>query len=169
MIRKIRMPEERLPVLIGSKGRVKRALQKETATKITVGDEVVIDGDAIDVMTAENVVKAISRGFSPENAFLLLDEENTLELIELPKNERMLTRIRSRLIGTKGKGRRNLEILTKTKISIYGRTAGIIGKYENAELACDAVRRLMKGFSHRNVYKYLEQHQNELKMPDNNP
>jgi ribosomal RNA assembly protein len=166
VIRKIRMPEDRLAILIGTRGRTKRALEGKTKTKIYVEEEVTISGEAVDVMTAENVVKAIARGFSPENAFDLIDESYTLGLMELSKDKRLLKRIRSRLIGTAGKARRNLELLTKTKISIYGRTVGIIGKYDNVELAEDAINRLIKGFSHRNVYEYLEHHQGDIASSD---
>ena len=162
MIKKIRIPEERLPVVIGSRGSTRKELEKKTNTKIRVDDEITITGEAVDVMTAENIVKAISRGFSPKNALDLVNEENTLEILELPKDERALLRIRSRLIGTNGKSRRNLEMLTKTKISIYGKTVGVIGKYESVHLAVDAITRLVKGFSHKNVYAYLEHHQNDL-------
>jgi ribosomal RNA assembly protein len=166
VIRKLRMPEDRLPILIGSRGRTKLFLENKTRTKIYVEEEVTISGDAVDVMTAENVVKAIARGFSPQNAFDLLDENCTLGLMDLPKDKNTLKRVRSRLIGTNGKARRNLEMLTKTKISIYGRTVGIIGNYENVEMAEDAINRLIKGFSHRNVYVYLEHHQSDMKKSD---
>jgi ribosomal RNA assembly protein len=162
VIKKIRIPEDRLAVLIGSRGKTRKYLEKKTSTRIHVGEDITVTGEAVNVMTAENVIKAISRGFSPKNAFELLDEEATLGIIDLPKDEKALVRLRSRLIGTRGKSRRNLELLTKTKISIYGKTVGIIGKYENVHLATDGVTRIIKGFSHRNVYEYLEHHQNDL-------
>jgi len=162
MIRNMKIPEDRVAVFIGKDGTTKMDIEEKTHTKIEINEEIIIKGEAIDVMAAENIVKAIGRGFSPKNAFQLLDENVTLDMIDLPKNERLLRRIRSRLIGIKGKCRRNLELLTKTKISIYGRTVGIIGRYKNVELAEDAINRLIKGFSHRSVYEYLEHHQNDV-------
>ena len=162
MIKTIKIPSERLPVLIGTRGHVKRQIEKKTNTKITVGDEVTIEGESIDILAAENIVKAIGRGFSPETSSLLLDEDNTLYIIELPKNERSASRIRSRLIGTNGKSRRNIERLTKTNISIYGKTVAIIGKYANVVFAEDAINKIIKGISHRFVYEFLETKQNEL-------
>jgi ribosomal RNA assembly protein len=156
MIKRVKIPEERLAVIIGTRGKTRKLVEKKTNTKITVTDEVEISGESLDVMVAENIVKAIGRGFSPENSIELLDEENTLLIIDLPKNEKELKRIKSRLIGTKGKSRRNLELLTKTKISIYGWTAGIIGKYDGVKMAEDAIGRLIKGISHKSVYEYLE-------------
>ena len=162
MIRRIKVPEDRIAVIIGKGGNIRQEIENNTHTKIKVDEDVEIEGEALDVMTAENIVKAISRGFSPENAFELLDEEKFMSMLELPKSENTLKRIRSRLIGAKGKCRRNIEMLTKTKISIYGRTAGIIGKYENVELAKGGINRIVKGVSHSAVYEYLEGHQKDL-------
>ena len=156
MIRRIKIPDDRIAVLIGRSGKTRRYLENKTKTKITIEDDVHIEGESLDVIGAENIVKAISRGFSPKNAFALLHEDTTMAIIDLPKNADKLKRIRSRLIGTKGKCRRTLEVLTKTKISIYGRTVGIIGSYESIKLAEDAINRLITGISHNNVYAYLE-------------
>lgn len=157
MMRSVRIAEDRIGALIGPAGRTKKEIERKTKTKITVGDEVTIDGDALDAMTAESIVKAIGRGFSPGNAFDLLDEENTLVVIALPKNPAELKRVRSRLIGQNGKCRKNIEMITKTKISIYGRTASIIGRYENVERAEGGIRKLMAGITHKSVYVYLEE------------
>ncbi len=160
MIKNVKVPEDRIAVIIGHNGKTRRSIEQKTRTKIKVSDSVEIAGEALDVMTAENIVRALGRGFSPENALDLLDEENTMTMIDLPKNDAASRRIKSRLIGTNGKCRRNIESLTKTKISIYGRTIGIIGKYDDVDLAGDAIRRLIKGISHKDVYAYLEGHKN---------
>ncbi len=156
MIKKLLVPKERMAVIIGSRGIVKRDIEKKTKTKITIQDDVEIEGEALDVLTAENIITAIGRGFSPSHALELLEEGNTLVIIELPRDERALKRIRSRLIGTRGKTRRNVEDYTKTAISIYGKTAAIIGTYEDAEFARAALAKLIKGFTHKSVYKFLE-------------
>ena len=162
MIATVKIPEERVSVLIGTKGSTKRNIQRQTKTKIIIeGEEVTIDGDSINALDAENIVKAIGRGFSPENSFLLLDEENTLSIIDLPKNKATLKRVRSRLIGTNGKSRRNIERLTGTHISVYGKTVSLIGEYSNVEIAEQAINKLIKGVSHRFVYEFLEARQDE--------
>ena len=161
MIKIIKIPEDRLPVLIGKNGLVKKSIQRKTKTKIAVEEEITIEGESLDVLDAENVIKAIGRGFSPENAKILLDEENTLSIIELPKNKRTLKRIKSRLIGTKGKSRRNIERLTGTYISVYGKTVSLIGKYSNINIAEQAINKIIEGIPHRFVYEFLEGKQNE--------
>ena len=161
-INTIKIPEDRLPVLIGTKGSTRRRIEKSTKTKIVItGEEVTIKGDSINVLDVENIIKAIGRGFSPENAMLLLDEDNTLSIINLPKSEVARKRIRSRLIGTNGKSRRNIERLTRTHVSVYGKTVSIIGKYENVDMAGQAINKLIKGVPHRFVYEFLEGKQDE--------
>lgn len=160
MIKKLKIPESRVAVLIGKKGFTKRKIEKLTKVKLIIEDEeATIKGESINILDAENVIKAISRGFSPQNAFLLLNEENTIEILELPKEDKELIRIRSRLIGTSGKARRNIENLTKTKISVFGRTVSIIGPYENVRTASESVNKIIKGSAHRFVYQELERKQ----------
>lgn len=161
MIKNIKIPEERISVLIGRNGATKRNIEKKTKTKITVGEEITIEGDSINVMDAENAVKAIGRGFVPEHALLLTDEDITLLIIELPKNERALKRVKSRLIGTKGKSRRNIERLTSVHMSVYGKTVSIIGRYVNVSLAEQAINKIIEGIPHRLVYEFLEGKQHE--------
>src|SRR3989344_3930216 len=160
MIKIVKIPEERMPVLIGNKGSTKRLIAKSTGTKIKIEEDIVIEGESINVMTAENIVKAIGRGFSPLSAEKLLDEDCTLEIIELPKNVHSAKRVRSRLIGTRGKCRRNIERLTGTSISVYGKTVAVIGSYAGAHLAAQAVNKIIKGIPHRSVYEFLEGKQN---------
>ncbi|MBI2578562.1 MAG: RNA-processing protein [Candidatus Aenigmarchaeota archaeon] len=155
MLRVVKIPKERLAVLIGKGGLVKKEIENLAEVKISVNEDVEIEGDALRVMNAENIVKAIGRGFSPERSMYLLDEEYTLDMIPLPKNEKALKRVRSRIIGTRGKARKNIEIMTKTFISVYGRTVSIIGRYEDAEKARGAVERLIIGHSHKSVYKSI--------------
>jgi ribosomal RNA assembly protein len=162
MIKNIKIHDERLAVLIGKKGSVKRQIQRKTKTKISIDEEVTIEGESLDVLNAENVIKAIGRGFSPTTASLLTEEDNTLLMIELPKSERAAKRIKSRIIGAGGKSRKNLERLTRTHLSVYGKTVSIIGKYSNVALAEGAVNKLIKGISHRFVYEFLEARQSEL-------
>lgn len=157
----IKIPEERISVLIGKDGSTRKMIERKTKTKIVIGDEITIEGESLNILDAENIVKAIGRGFSPENAMLLLDEDTTLVIIELPKNERTLKRLRSRIIGTKGKSRRNIEKLTDTHISIHGKTVSLIGKYGDVDLAEQAIHKIIKGVPHRFVYEFLEAKQDE--------
>jgi ribosomal RNA assembly protein len=160
MIRIILIPKNRIPILVGKEGAVKKVVEEKTRTKIVIGDEVTIEGEPLDVLTAENIIKAIGRGFSPQTAMELLNEDLILEIIQLPENKKTLKRIKSRIIGTAGKTRRNIERLTKTKLSVYGRTVAIIGTYNDTEAARQSIEKLMEGSTHRNVYRFLELRKN---------
>jgi ribosomal RNA assembly protein len=155
-VKRVRIPEERTPVLIGKSGSTKRQIEKITNTKIIIDEDVEISGEPLDVMIAENVVRAIGRGFSPIVAKNLTNEEFDFCIITLPKNERLAKRYKSRIIGVKGKCRRNIEFLTKTNMSVYGKTVSLIGKYEDVKRARRAIENLMNGFSHKSVYEFLE-------------
>ncbi|MBS7621647.1 hypothetical protein KEJ32_06015, partial [Candidatus Bathyarchaeota archaeon] len=68
------------------------------------------------------VVTAIGRGFSPEHAFKLIqDEEAVLDIIDLRiifgKSESDIRRVKGRIIGMDGKTRRLIEELTDTNIA----------------------------------------------------
>ena len=43
------------------------------------------------------------------------------------------------------------------KITVYGKTIGIIGKWDGMRIAKEAIQMLLSGSSHSNVYRFLEQ------------
>jgi ribosomal RNA assembly protein len=154
----VKIPQERIPVLIGKDGSVKKQIEKRTATKITVTDEVEIEGDSFDVLTASNVVKAIARGFSPESAMLLLDEEYELNVITLSgEREKAIKRLMGRVIGKEGRARRKIEQMCDARISIYGKTIAIIAPNSaKLEAATKCVETLIKGKTHGYAYKVMD-------------
>ena len=82
----IRISQNRLPVVIGPNGSTKREIQRRTKTKLDIDSslsEVPISADQsfFEVHVAKNIVAAIGRGFSPENAFKLLKENYVIEII----------------------------------------------------------------------------------------
>ncbi len=156
MIKVIKIPDSRVPVLIGTNGKTKMEIERSTKTKIEISADVHISGDAVNVMIAENIVKAIGRGFSPIVALRLMDESVALVVIPLSKDRKKLLRLRSRLIGTSGKARKCIERLTDTNICVFGKTVSIVGNFENAEKATEAIERLIKGAPHKSVYAFLE-------------
>ncbi len=156
MITGILIPKRRIAVVVGKGGKTKKTLEEKTGTKIFIGEEITIEGEALEVMAAENIIKAIGRGFAPDTALELLDEDKVLYVMQLDKGEKELSRIKSRVIGTNGRARRNLERLTDTHISVYGKTISIIGLYDDADAAKAAVEKLISGSMHGNVYRLLE-------------
>lgn len=161
MIEDIKIPKERMSVVIGKSGETKYKIEKLTKTKLNLDEVVTINGEALNVLDATNIVRAIGRGFTPKESYELMDENNTLQIIPLEKKKNILIRVKSRLIGTYGKARKNIEVLTDTKICVYGKTVSIIGKYENVEMATKAILKLIGGTPHAHVYKFLEKIKSE--------
>jgi ribosomal RNA assembly protein len=160
----LKIPKDRIPILIGKKGKDKRQLEKTTNTKITVnskeGDVLVQGEDSFSIFKTKKIITAIARGFNPEVCYDLLSEGYALEIINIQdfvgKSKSRQQTIKSRLIGTKGKARKLIERLTHCEISVYGKTVAIIGTIENCYLAKRAMEMLLNGAPHGNVYKWLE-------------
>ena len=166
----LRIPQERVAVLIGKKGTIKKQLEEETKTKIEVdskeGDVFVSGEDAINLFTIRDIVIAIGRGFNPEVATLLLKSDYMFEIVNIPdfvKSKNQMMRQKGRIIGREGKARQCIEELTDTHISVFGKTAAIIGLPENVALARKAIKNLLIGSPHSTVYKWLEKKRAEAK------
>lgn len=167
----VKIPKERVAVLLGTKGSMKKKIEKSLDIRLNVDSEegdVVLQGeDSLSLMTGQNIVKAIGRGFNPEIAIELLDEENCLELINIDDysgdSKDKIIRLRARVIGTGGKARTTIEELTGTKIVVYGKTIGMIGNYEGVALARKAFESLLGGSRHTTVYIWLEKHRKDIR------
>jgi ribosomal RNA assembly protein len=86
----IRIPNDRIAVLIGKSGNIKSKIEQVCHVTLDIdGDtgEVLIKSndnvEKIEPFKAMEIVTAISRGFSPENAMTLIKQENTLHVISL--------------------------------------------------------------------------------------
>lgn len=154
----VKIPEERLGVVIGKKGEIKREIERHTGAKIKVTQEgIQIEGLAERVEVAKAIVKAIGRGFSPERAFNLLKPGWKLEIISLKgETPKTIKRLFGRVIGRKGTARLQLEKLTGSLISVYGSTVAIIGDEQAVSRAYRAVQDLLEGKSHERVYRQLK-------------
>ncbi|WP_292522218.1 KH domain-containing protein [Methanoculleus sp.] len=162
----------RIGVLIGKSGSTKREIEEKTGIALQIDSEegmVTIEGeDPVSVMTATNVVSAINRGFSPERAFRLLEDEDmmldVLDLAELSGTTRQLERLRGRIIGKAGTSRAQIEDMTSTEISVQGKTVAIIGLPDQAETARKAIEMLIQGVPHEHVYGFLDRKKKEAKQ-----
>ncbi|MHA1940693.1 MAG: KH domain-containing protein, partial [Candidatus Hodarchaeales archaeon] len=99
----------------------------------------------------------IGRGFSAEKAFYLIDDSMYLETIHLEGTKNNIKRLKSRLIGEKGKARKMIEQGTDTYISIFGSQISIIGDLEEIRSAKEVINLLIQGSKHGTVYRLLEQ------------
>ncbi|MFC1800618.1 pre-rRNA-processing protein PNO1 [Nanoarchaeota archaeon] len=166
----LRIPKDRIAVLIGKEGETKKAIEASTKTKLDInskeGDVTISGEDAIGLYTAREVVKAIGRGFNPDFALLLLKQDYALEMFNITDfapNKNSIQRLKGRVIGAEGKSRKTIEVLTETHICIYGKTIGVIGEAENVSLARKAVESLLTGAKHANVYRWLEKKRKDMR------
>jgi ribosomal RNA assembly protein len=172
----IRIPKERVGILIGPEGKVKEHIEGQMHVKLDIDSEdggvtiVLLENqpDPSILLKAKDVVTAIGRGFAPEIADRLIrNEDEIFDLVDLRltfgRSEADIQRIKGRIIGSEGKTRRLIEELTEANVAVYGHTIGIIGSFEEADAARNAVQMIIEGCEHKTVYRYLQRKRTEMK------
>jgi ribosomal RNA assembly protein len=172
----VRIPKERVGVLVGSDGKVKQRIEEKFMVELQIESEsggvtIVLSERSNDpslLFKAKDTVTAIGRGFSPEHAFRLLrDEDAIFDFIDLRaifgRSESDIKRVKGRVIGANGKTRKLIEELTDASVVVYGHTIGFIGTFEQVDVARNAVQMLIDGSQHHTVYKYLQRKRSEFK------
>jgi ribosomal RNA assembly protein len=159
----LKIPKERVAIVIGKSGLDKKQIEQKTHTKIQItkdGEVTISSEESLNAWNCRQIIKAIGRGFSPDAALLLTDENFALEIIELKewvgKNENAMKRLKGRVIGEAGKSKTTIEDLTETYISIYGKTISIIGEAAKILAAKKAIEMLLDGSRHATVFRLLE-------------
>ena len=142
----LKVPADRVGVLIGTKGETKKKIENATQTQLDIDSE---EGtvaiypnkdmeDPLGVWKANNIVKAIARGFNPYIALKLNQDDIYLIIVDM----------------------------AEVDIAIYGKTVSLIGELENVMVAREAVEMILKGSRHKSVYSFLENKKNERKMKE---
>lgn len=175
----VNLPPDRLPVLIGQNGEVKKKIEEALGVKIVVKNEELVaqvslarpvgeGGDPVALLKARDVITAIACGFSPERAMRLIREGEMLSVIDLTeflgKDPSNLTRVKARIIGTNGKTRKIIEETTSTYVTVYSDKVAIIGSTEDVRAAEEAVLMLVRGSPHSSVYKFLDNYAQRRKL-----
>jgi len=173
----LKIPLERVGVLIGHKGEIKKDLEKKTGVKLNIdskaGDVEIDDHeieDPILLLKVENYIKAIGRGFSPHKAIKLFDDQIDFFIFDLydyvGKKESHIRRLKSRVIGREGKTKRVLEDLTESKISVYGHTIAVISDMMRMNIMKKSIDMLLTGSKHATVYRFVETQMKELRKTE---
>jgi len=149
---------DKLPRILKNKKRLEDKLKVKITNR---GKEVSISGKPVDEHTATLVIDALNFGFEYSVAILIKEEDFLFERINIKDHTKRhdLERIRSRIIGTKGKTLKTLEKLTKCYVELKDNEVGIVGDAEHIENAQQAVISVIKGSKQANVYAFLEKHQ----------
>lgn len=165
----VKIPEFRVGALIGKEGNTKKELERITDCQIIVDSQ----SGEVELTAKENakvnpvvfyklelVIKAIGRGFAPEKAQLLLDDNTTLIIINLEdiyiKTKKLMTTKKGRVIGTDGQVRKFLEDMLDCFVSVQGKTISIIGKTNDARICHAAIMRLLNGANIQSVKNYIQ-------------
>ena len=166
----LRIPKERIAILIGTKGAGKKQIENVCKAKLDVdsteGVVTISGGEALDLYVCREMVRAIGRGFSPDIAKLLLKQDYGMELLSIKdyaKTENDFKRLKGRVIGEGGKSRKTIYELTGVHVSVYGKTVGIIGELESLPIARKAIESLLSGQPHASVYRWLELRRRDIK------
>lgn len=166
----LKIPKERIAVLIGKEGSVKKQIESSTNAALHIdseeGEVKLIGTDALGLYVSREIVRAIGRGFNPETAMLLLKSDYGLEQVNVKDyadTNNDLLRLKGRVIGEEGKSRRLIEELTGCNISVYGKTITILGNLEWLPSARRAIEALLSGSPHSSVYHWLEKRRKELR------
>jgi len=173
----LKVPKMRIGAVIGKQGQTRKELEELTDCKIHVDsatgdiDITTESANPVTFFKLETVIKAIGRGFSPEHAKYLLDDNVTLNIINLHDlgihTEKTLETRRARIIGSEGTIRKFLEDSLDCYISIQGRTIGIIGEVVRIRIAHEAIMRLLKGANIASVKKFIDSSSKNLDYVSN--
>lgn len=152
----LKIPQERELEL--DQERIEQLLKVELT--VSQGNEITIEGeDPLEEIRAYNIIKAIGRGFSLEDALKLLEDNSSICIIDVSdyaSTENSKVRLKGRVIGREGKAKRKIEKETNTKICVYGKTVSIIGKVQNVEIAKKTVELLLEGRSHSSAFNWMQ-------------
>ena len=168
----VKIPQDRIGVLIGEGGETMREIEAQAEVRLDIDSEngsVAIEtvGDPVRGLKGPEIVQAIGRGFAPEDALTLLEDEMMMfDLIDIDaaaRNKNDMKRKKGRLIGEGGRTRELIEELTGASVAIYGSTLATIGGPKEVATVREAAEMLLEGAPHGTVYSFLEDRRTELK------
>ena len=149
-------------LIIENINKIKRAvpiIEDKVKIKIFFGkDFVTIKGQEVEEFLVEKIIRAIDFGFHVEDALLLRNEDFILEFIEIKEHtyRKNLKDVRARIIGTNGKAKKTIEKLTDAVLVINGNDIGVIVDTDHFDAVTQAIKSLIHGAKHGNVFSYLE-------------
>jgi ribosomal RNA assembly protein len=173
----LRIPKDRIGVLVGHNGEIKKQIETQSGVTLEINStegEITINDQGVDDpligMKIETLIRAIGRGFSPDYAMMLLDDDMEFFMFDIHdyvgKKPAQIHRVKSRIIGRHGKTKRVIEELTGAHLSIYGHTVSIVTDIGTMDVTKKAVDMLLSGSKHFTVYRFLERELKKLRMTD---
>ncbi|MFP4115930.1 MAG: hypothetical protein ACLFTQ_01885 [Candidatus Aenigmatarchaeota archaeon] len=155
----IRFTQKKIKTIERNKSEIEKKANVEMEIR---GLDVNLEGKAVDVLRAENILDALFEGFTLDESFKLLNKRNQLKVVHLndyTSSGMSLEKLKGRIIGENGRTKELIEELAKVSISVHGKNVSLIGGPEGIGAATRAVEMLVNGKPHGKVYRYLEQNQ----------
>lgn len=145
--------------LLKADPRIQKKLKDLCDCEFRYMEDVEIESDdPLKIFRTKEVVKAFGRGFKIDDALALLDESYYLEIVEIEsKSKDRITVLKGRVIGRDGGTKKIIEKISEAKISIYGKTISIIGRWDEVQIAKEAVGLILSGSEHSTVYQFLKE------------
>ncbi|MDP1728952.1 MAG: hypothetical protein Q8L27_01980 [archaeon] len=142
--------------VLQNKKQIENALKVKISTK---NGSVLIEGEPANEMIAKEMIEAMGLGFSIIQVLDLKNDDFSFQKIPIKSisHRKDLSQVRARIVGTKGRALKNLEFLTGCELVMHDNYMGIIGHNEDVKKAAYALRKLIGGSKHSNVYAYLEE------------
>lgn len=171
----VKIPQDRIGVLIGEGGETMRRIEDAAEVRLDIDSEngsVAVEtvGDPVVGLKGPDIVRAIGRGFAPEDALRLVDDDMMLldivDIAAASRNKNDIERQKGRLIGEGGRTRELMEELSGASVVIYGSTLAIIGTPPQVDAVRTAAEMLLDGAPHGAVYSFLEERHNEMKYEE---
>ena len=157
---------EKKPELLRNLKKIREKLNVKAEIKSNTITFIAQDG--LDLFKLQKVIDALNAGFS-DSAFKLLEDDYDLIVIPIKrasKKDKERKRILSRIIGTKGKTKKNIAKLANVEVIIDDKKKEIflLGKLDNLITARESINRLIEGQPHSKVYSFLESYRREEKF-----
>ncbi len=164
----ILIPHKRAEILLGDNGAMLEYARKRLGCTIEIkdGNVVSISGDAYTEYNAHNVITAFGRGFDMATSLKLLSEDYffaSVSLKDLFNTKAGISRIKSRIIGEKGKTKLYIEEVSGAHVSIYGSFISFIGTIDETRMARAAVEVIVNVGTHKKAYRIMEAMRRKLK------
>jgi ribosomal RNA assembly protein len=174
-----RVPKDRIAVLIGKSGKTRKMIEEACEGDLSIdsqtGDVSISwkgEPDPIRRMKVPDVISAIGRGFSPQRAVQLLEDNVFLRMYDIRewvgRQPNQTRRMRSRLIGTNGRIRTLIEEMSRCEIAVYGSTVAVLGDNDGLSLATPAIEGILGGSEHSTVLFGLEQDKRRQRLRSKN-
>lgn len=159
---------QRIAVVIGKNGSVKKELEKKFETRIDIdsktGNVKLVAQDSLNIFVLRNIIKAIGQGHNPLSAFLLEDDFYVIDEVDIKDfvSKDKIRKYKGRVIGQKGSVRRAVQEITSCDMVINETVVSFIGTFENCQVLREALEMLLKGCSHAKFYGYLERNKKSI-------